>query len=133
MDTISSHRPAGATALEAFARRRGLRVALLAAGCAAAALVPRAALAQRPATIRASATVVDSYLAAGVQPDSAALAAARSQGPAANASRQVRIAGVGVLDVRSGRGTEIRVASRLSDPRGATGPTLLVSVTYLGN
>ena len=98
-------------------------------------MLARSASAQRPATIQASAYVIDSYIATGLRLDSATATptAAAARPPAPPASRQLRIAGLGVLDVRSGSGTEIRVASRVADAHGASGSTIQVSVTYLGN
>lgn len=132
METTSSYRLAGASARSLRWQRR-LGVALLAAGLSGAPMFARTASAQRPATIQASAYVVDSYIATGFRSDSTMVTPAAAHTPAPPASRQIRIAGLGVLDVRSGSGTEIRVASRVADAHGASGSTIQVSVTYLGN
>jgi hypothetical protein len=134
METTSSYRSAGASA-RSLRWQRGLGIALLAAGLSGAPLLARAASAQRPAAIQASAYVVDSYIATGLRPDSAtgARPTATARAPMMHPSRQIRIIGVGVLDVRSGFDTDIRVASRVADARGALGSTIQVSVTYLGN
>lgn len=98
-------------------------------------MLARTAMAQRPAAIQASAYVIDSYMSTGLRPDSAMVtptaAAARTLAP--SVSHQLRIAGLGVLDVQSGPGMEIRVASRVADARSHAGTTIQVSVTYLGN
>jgi hypothetical protein len=134
MKTTSSYQSAGAS-VRSLRWERGLGIALLAAGLSGAPMFARSASAQRPSAIQASATVIDSYIATGLRPDSAAVTptAAAARTPALSASRQLRIAGLGVLDVRSGPGTEILVASRVADARGASGPTIQVSVSYLGN
>ena len=134
METTSSYRSAEASA-RSPRWQRGLGVALLAAALSMAPLLARSASAQRPATIQASAYVIDSYIATGLRLDSATStpASAAARPPALPASRQLRIAGLGVIDVRSGSGTEISVVSRVADARGALGPTVQVSITYLGN
>jgi hypothetical protein len=132
--TSTSHRWAGPSARD-LRWQRGLRLALIAAVLSGAPMLARTATAQRPATIQASAYVIDSYIATGLRPDADTATTAASALPteALPASRQLRIAGLGVLDVRSGSGTEIRVASRVTADRGTSGTTLQVSVSYLGN
>jgi len=103
-----------------------LRVAALAALLAALPLLASNARAQRPATIRASAYVSHSIMDAVVRPDSAA--AARAQ--AAPATERLRIAGVGVLDVRAGPGQAVRVG-RAEDARGEA--TVTVQVLNVGS
>ena len=93
----------------------------------------RSALAQRPAAVQASAYVIDSFIATMFRTDSTTATVAATHAPAQAAPRQVRIAGLGVLDIRSGPATEIRVASRSADARGTSGSTIQVSVSYLGN
>jgi hypothetical protein len=132
METTASHRLAGASARSLRWQRR-LGIALLAAGLSGAPLFARTASAQRPATIQASAYIIDSYIATGLRLDAVTPTAAAAPQPVLPASRQLRIAGLGVLDVRSGPDTEIRVASRVADVGSALGPTIQVSITYLGN
>jgi len=144
METTSSQRSAEASARN-LPGKRGLGVALLAAGLAVAPILARPAMAQRPATIQASAYVIDSYIATRFLADSATVApaAVRSSPQPASAaavrtdpqpaSRQLWIAGLGVVSVQSGSRTEVQVASRFADARGGTGTTVQVSVTYLGN
>jgi hypothetical protein len=132
METTSSHRLAGASARSLRWQRR-LGIALLAAGLSGAPVFARIASAQRPATIQASAYIIDSYIATGLRLDSVTPTVAAARTPVLPASRQLRIAGLGVLDVRSGPETMIRVASRVADARGALGSTIQVSISYLGN
>jgi len=97
-------------------------------------MLARTAMAQRPAAIQASAYIASSFIATGLRLDSSVTStAAVARMPVLPASRQLRLAGLGVLDVRSGPETEIRVASRVATPRGNSAPTITISITYLGN
>lgn len=134
METTFSSRLAGAPA-RSLRWQRGLGIALFVAGLCGAPVLARTASAQRPGTIQASAFVIDSYIGTGLRADSATVTrtAATVRASELPANRQIRIAGFGVLDVRSGSGTEIRVASRIGTMRGDSVPTVTVSITYLGN
>jgi hypothetical protein len=132
MKATPSNRSAGAAA-RSLQWQRGFAALALAAGLVAAPLFARSAAAQRPATVQASAYVIDSYIATALRAESAPTPAASAQSPALQPTRQVRIAGLGVLDVRSGSATEVSVVSRVADERGTAGRTIHVSVTYLGN
>ena len=132
METTASYRSAGVSARSLRWQRR-LGIALLAAGLCGAPIFARSARAQRPAAIQASAYIIDSYIATGLRLDSVTPAAVAVRTPVLPGSRQLRITGLGVLDIQSGPDTEIRVASNLARARGALGPTIQVSITYLGN
>jgi len=103
-----------------------LRVAALAATLAGLPLLASKAGAQQPAAIRASAYVSHSILDAVVRTDSPASA----RGQAAPATEQLRIAGVGLLDVQTGPGEAVRVG-RAEDARGDA--TVTVQVLNVGS
>ena len=110
MATASVLRMAGIPAL--VLRGTGaLRAAGLAALLLGAPALARLAHAQE-AAVRASAKVITSVVEAGLLPDSAVAARA----PLRAVEQRIPIAGVGVLDVRSGPGQAIRVARGLDDP-----------------
>jgi hypothetical protein len=87
------------------------RAAALAALLLGAPALARGARAQE-AAVRASAKVITSVVEAGLLPDSAAVARASLRA----VEQLIPIAGVGVLDVRSGPGQAIRVARGIDDP-----------------
>jgi hypothetical protein len=132
MDTTSSSH-SNAAAARRLSWQRALAVTLLAAGLSGAPALARSAAAQRPAAIQASAFVTSSYMATGLRANSETVTAAAARRLAPPASRQVRIAGFGFLDVRSGPDTLIRVTSAVAEARDASGPTIRVSISYLGN
>jgi hypothetical protein len=94
---------------------------------AGAPLLVRSAVAQRPASIQATAYVTTSILAVALRPASAPVAAHATLPPA---TERVLIAGVGTLDVQTGPGEAIRVA-RVEDPRNQ--PTVIVQIFNVGS
>ena len=107
------------------------RTAVLAALLAGAPLLARSAQAQRSGSIHASALVTQSLLGARLRPD----AGAATQ-PAANPTvRRLRLPRVGVVDVLTGPGEEIRVARQSAkdgkDEAGDAGEVLLAA--YVGS
>jgi hypothetical protein len=109
---------------------RGLRVAGLAVALAGAPTFARDAAAQRAGTIQATASVIESYVAAAFRSDSAD-AAVRT--PPRPGTERIRIAGVGVLEIQSGPGAQMRVASRVEDPRRQSNLVVRVSISCVGN
>jgi hypothetical protein len=129
METTSSKRAAGMPARDLL-WGRGLRVAVLTVGLAWAPALARDAVAQRSGTIQATASVIDSQLAAALRSDSAD-AAVRT--PPRTGTERIRIAGVGVLEVQSGPGAQTRVVSRPEDPRSRSPLVVQVSISCVGS
>ena len=129
METTSSKRAAEVSARD-LRWERGLRVAVLAVVLAGAPILARDAAAQRAGAIQATATVIDSYFAAAFRSDSAD-AAVRT--PPRPGTERIRIAGVGVLEVQSGPGAQMRIVSRVEDPRSRSTLVVRVSVSYMGS
>lgn len=129
MKRTSSKRAAGVTPRD-LRWERGLRVAVLAVMMAWAPMLARDAAAQRSGTIQATASVIDSYFAAAFRSDSAD-AAVRT--PPRPGTELIRIAGAGVLEVQSGPGAQVRVASRVEDPRSRSNLVVQISVSCVGN
>ena len=125
MATTSSTRTAGAPARD-LRWERGLRVAVLAAVLAGAPLLARDAVAQRSGAIQATAYVTASILGARLQSHTSGAAVSAALRPML---RQLRVEGVGVLDVRTVAGEEISVTSRVVDSRGC--PTRVVQISYV--
>ena len=75
-------------------------------------MLVRDAVAQRPASIRASAYVTTSIIAVALLPDSAAVATGAAERPY---TERLLIAGVGTLGVQAGPGEAIRVAPPAED------------------
>jgi len=129
MATTSAKRAAGVPARD-LRWERGLRVAVLVVVLAWAPVLARDAAAQRSGTIQATASVIDSYVAAAFRSDSAD-AAVRT--PPRPGTERIQVAGVGVLEVQSGPGAQVRVASHIEDPRGRTRLVVQVSISCVGN
>ena len=129
METTSSKRAAGVPARD-LRWERGLRVAMLAVVLAGAPILARDAAAQRAGSIQATASVIDSYFAAAFRSDSAD-AAVRT--PPRPGTERIRIAGVGVLEVQSGPGAQVRVASRVEDPRSRSNLVVQVSISCVSS
>jgi len=105
-----------------------LRVAVLTVLLAGAPMLVRDAVAQRPASIRASAYVTTSIIAVALIPDSAGLAASPAQRPF---TERLLIAGVGTLGVQAGPGEAIRVAPMPEDALHQN--TVVVQVFNVGS
>jgi len=129
MKTTASKRAAGVRARD-LRWGRGLRVAGLAIVLAWAPGLARDAAAQRAGVIQATASVIDSYVAAAFRSDSAD-AAVRT--PPRTGAERIRIAGVGVLEVQSGPGAQMRIVSRLDDPRSQSTLVVQVSISCVGS
>jgi hypothetical protein len=129
METTSSKRAAGMPARD-LRWGRGLRVAVLTVGLAWAPVLARDAVAQRSGTIQATASVIDSQFAAAFRSDSAD-AAVRT--PPRTGTERIRIAGLGVLEVQSGPGAQVRVASRVEEPRSRSLLVVQVSISCVGS
>jgi hypothetical protein len=89
-----------------------LQIIVLTVLLALAPMLVRNAMAQRPASIRASAFVTTSIIAVALRPDSAGVAADLPLRPGAE---RLLIAGIGMLDVLAGPGEAIRVAPMPED------------------
>jgi hypothetical protein len=124
---ITALQPTAGTRARAQLLGRSLRVAVLAAVLAAAPLLARNASAQRSGTIQASAYVVQSYLGAGLRPDSTGDVRANLR-PAA---RQVAIEGVGVVEVMTGNDGQVPVTSLVVDRRGRK--TVAILISFVGS
>lgn len=129
MKATSSKRAAGMPARD-LRWGRGLRAAVLTVGLAWAPVLARDAVAQRSGTIQATASVIDSQFAAAFRSDSAD-AAVRT--PLRTGTERIRIAGVGVLEVQSGPGAQMRVVSRPGDPRSRSPLVVQVSISCVGS
>jgi len=106
--------------------KRGLKVAVLAAALSGVPVLARDALAQRSANVQATAYVTTSYLGARLRTDTAAVAAA---GTSQRSVRELRLEGLGVLDVQTGPGEQIRVGSRTDEP--ASPSTVVIQIAYV--
>ena len=105
METSSRARSAGITRRYCWERALGSVAAALA--LAVAPFAARDAAAQRPSAIGTVAMVAAPHLAIALHSDADSAGAADPSDV-----RQVRIAGVGVLDIRSASGAAIRIAPR---------------------
>jgi len=103
-------------------------VAVISALLAGAPMLVRSAVAQRPASIRASAYVTNSVIAVALQPDSASVAARATIRPF---TQRLLIAGVGTLDVQMGPGEVVRVSPMVEDARNQS--TMVVDVFNVGS
>ncbi len=92
------------TAADSLRERNWRRALALAALLLVAPWLSHTALAQRPAGIRATATVVG-------PPAALALSGDTVRAVSGLETRQVRVAGIGVLHIRSGTGAAVRVAT----------------------
>jgi len=126
MATTNLPRPCGAPARNLL--ERGLRVVATTALLVAAPLLAPRASAQQPAAIRASAYVSTSILAVALRSDSAPVALRASLPPA---TRSVRVAGVGTVDVQVGPGEAIGVSPQVLDPQDRL--TVTVQVFNMGS
>ena len=129
MKTTSSNRAAGVTARD-LRWERGLRVAVLAVVLAGAPILARDAAAQRAGSIQATASVIDSYFATAFRSDSADAAVRTAPRPG---TERIRIAGIGVVEVQSGPGAQLRVVSRVEDPGSRSNLVVQVSISCVGN
>lgn len=129
MKTTSSKRAAGVSARD-LRWERGLRVAALAVVLAGAPILARDAAAQRAGSVQATASVIDSYFATAFRSDSADAAVRTVPRPG---TERIRIAGVGVVEVQSGPGAQLRVVSRVEDPRSRSTLVVQVSISCVGN
>jgi hypothetical protein len=124
MGTTSSERAAAGRA-PGLRWRRGLAVAVLAAALSGTPWLARAGVAQQTARIRAAARVTTSYLGARLRPDTAVVVAGVPQALV----QHFRLEGLGVLDVQTGPGEQIRVGSRRDEPAGRS--SVVVQVAYV--
>jgi len=129
MKTTASKRAAGVRARD-LRWERGLRVAALAVVLAGAPILARDAAAQRAGSIQATASVIDSYFAAAFRSDSADAAVRPAPRPG---TERIRIAGAGVLEVQSGPGAQVRVASRVEEPRSRSDLVVRVSISCVAS
>jgi hypothetical protein len=129
MNSTSANRAAGVGARD-LRWERGLRVAVLSVVLAGAPLLARDAAAQRAGSIQATASVSDSYFATAFRSDSADAAVRTASRPG---TERIRIAGVGVVEVQSGPGAQLRVVSRVEDPRSRGNLVVQVSISCVGN
>jgi len=129
MKTTASKRAAGVRARD-LRWERGLRLAVLAVVLAGAPFLARDAAAQRAGTIQANASVIDSYFAAAFRSDSADAAVRTAPRPG---TERIRIAGAGVLEVQSGPGAQVRVASRVEAPRSRSDLVVRVSISCVAS
>jgi len=106
---------------------RVLSVAVMTALLAGAPMLVRSAVAQRPASIQASAFVTTSMIAVALRTDSAVAAQAMTH----PFTQRLSISGVGALDVQAGPGEVVRVAPMVVDARNQT--TLVVEVLNVGS
>lgn len=95
---------------------------------AGAPMLVRNAVAQRSATIQASAYVTNSMIAVALRPDSVVVAARAITRPF---TQRLSISGVGTLDVQAGPGEVIHVAPMADDSRNQ--PTVVVEVFNVGS
>jgi hypothetical protein len=103
---------------------------VLAVVLAGAPILARDAAAQRAGTIQANASVIDSYFAAAFRSDSADAAVRTAPRPG---TERIRIAGAGVLEVQSGPGAQVRVASRVEAPRSRSDLVVRVSISCVAS
>jgi len=106
--------------------KRGLTVAALAAGLAGAPALAREAAAQQSAYVHAAAYVTTSYVGARLRSDT-------TQPPAAGATRfavwQLRLEGLGVLELQTGPGEQVRVGKSSGEP--ASRSTVVIQIAYV--
>jgi len=124
-ETVGAIAGAPARDLRIELRIRAAALALVLAGLTL--LVPKAQ-AQQPASIRATAYVSHSILAAVVRPDTAGAVAEAAPPPA---SERIRVQGVGVVEVQRGPAEAVRVLPRALDARGEA--TVIVQVLNVGS
>jgi hypothetical protein len=125
MARTSSDRAAGARVPD-LRWKRGLAVAALASLLTGAPVLARDGVAQRSASVAATAVVTTSYLGARLQPDTAGAVA--TPRPAA---RRLRLEGLGVLDVDAGPTDQVRIGSRSGEP--ASGGAVVVQIAYVSS
>jgi len=125
MATTSSGRTAGVR-VQDLRWKRGLRVAVLAAALSGVPVLARHALAQRSASVQAAATVTTSYLGARLLSDTTEVAPA---GASRLAVRRLRLEGLGVLDVQTGPGEQVRIGARSGE--SASPSTVVVQIAYV--
>ena len=125
MATTSSGRTAG-TWVPDLRWKRGLGVAALAAALSGVPVLARDAVAQRSTSIQAAAYVTTSYLGARFRSDTTEVAAA---GASQLAVQRLRLGGLGVLDVQTGPGEQVRVGSRTDVP--ANRSTVVIQIAYV--
>ena len=101
-----------------------LRIVALAAALSALPLLAPAARAQRSGSVRATATVISSYLGAGLRQDTAAVPQRPASRPVA---LRLHIEGLGSVEVETGRGAEVPCVSRAVTLSGRTTVTVLIS------
>jgi len=125
MATTSSGRTAGARVPD-LRWKRGLCAAALTAALSGAPLLARDAVAQRSTSIRAAAYVTTSYLGARLRSDTTEVVPA---GASQLAVRRLRLEGLGVLDVQTGPGEQVRVGPRAAEP--ADRSTVVIQIAYV--
>ena len=105
-----------------------LSVAVMSALLAGAPMLVRSAVAQRPASIQASAYVTNSIIAVALRPDSEGVAPRAAMRPF---TQRLLISGVGTLDVQAGPGEVIRVSPMVVD--ASQQATVVVQVLNIGS
>jgi hypothetical protein len=106
--------------------KRGLRVVALAAVLISVPVLARDAIAQRSARVQASAYVTISYLGARLLPDAAGAAGVASPQPT---GQRLRLAGLGVLDVQTGPGEQVRIGAGATE--SASRSAVVVEIAYV--